>query len=176
MTPMVTKRNVAVVVSVLLLGMMIGSCAPTTPGGAAPPNGIVYDAKFVTNPARVEMPGTGTWVDLPGASTTISATTTPATLVARFWANSACTGGGVESERYVRIVIDGTHAATGPLQISPKGVGSGSFQFEETSTVQASRSVGTGTHNVQIQVKIGLAAACVITADLWHLDVEMFAV
>ena len=164
------RQTMIAIVSVLMLGYFVGSCTPTEPGGATGPGGVTLDAKLVSNPARIDLAGTGLWEPLPSATATFEVTTGPASLLANFWASTACFGAG---RKNVRILLDGTQVATGMLAAWPSTV---TTQSEISTTVQGSKAVTTGTHTVSVEVRIDTGSGCAITSDLWHLDAELLAV
>jgi hypothetical protein len=164
------RKSVLALVAMLLFGYFAGSCTPAAPGGAAGPTGLLLDAKLVSNPARLDLFGTGAWVPLPSATASMIVSTGPASIVVHFWTAVACVGAGRKS---VRVLVDGTAAATGPLSYFPATTPS---QTEITTTLQASRSVSPGTHTVAIEVQMDTGSGCTVTPDLWNLQVELLAV
>ena len=77
-------------------------------------SGVVTNAVFLRNPARLDFVGDGTWQPLPSGSTSIDVSG-PATIVMRFSASVAC--GAVEIS-YIGVRLDGQRLVTAPMTVS----------------------------------------------------------
>ncbi len=117
------------------------------------------------------------FVDLPGASTTITvASNTRALVLARFSAESACSGGTGYCP--VRILINGTEAdpAVGnDFAFDSTDGGNDTAASWESHAVERSRAYFTpGTYTVRVQYKT-TQSATILRLDDWTLVVEAIA-
>lgn len=175
-TAALTVLLAALVTTAVILGQEITGPQQAAPGALAPVGasaGSVNHVNVVTETTAQTTSSTA-YVNLPGATTTIGVPTgEAAVLVARFTAESQCSGGAAGNWCSVRVLIDGVEAnpAAG-LDFAFDSVSAAAAQdFWESNAMDRSRTVGAGTHSVVVQWAV-TNAATVFRLDDWSLTVE----
>ncbi len=170
-------RTLSLVLATVLITLGVQAAMAGVSSGQTQISGRGTAAVKVVRDIRTFHTASSTWVDLPGASTTV--TVPPAQqwiVLARFGASSGCAGGYVPSWCTVRILVGGVEA--------DPAVGT-SFVWESSlppcceigeRSLSIDRSIGPlapGSYPVQVQVAVTTAGGTpTFSLDDWVLTVE----
>jgi hypothetical protein len=166
------------IVAVVVLGAGVAMAAPITSGG-----GAINQVRVVTETNGFTT-ASESFVNLPGAATTITAPSSGALLLMDFTSESVCLRvGGVAALDWcsVRILVDGVeaHPAAGSnFAFDSTDNGTTSPAFSESHSLDRTRRVGPGNHHIQVQVQavdIGNNSNLQFGVDDWSLTVQRAA-
>ena len=163
----------------LLVGLGLGVAAMVLVGTAAQAvltglSGGYSDHQRFLNETNAWSTGAGAFVDVPGATTTITVPRgTRRAIDARFSAESQCTGsGGWCSVRVLLIRPNGTSIELNPRSGTDFAFDSaGSDNWESHAIERTSSFLGAGTYRVKVQAGV-VAGASSLRLDDWTFAVE----
>ncbi|HEY7073738.1 MAG TPA: hypothetical protein VH418_00150 [Solirubrobacteraceae bacterium] len=118
-----------------------------------------------------------TWVDLPGAHTSVYIPTGTQLINARFTSESQCEGPLPGSMCNVRIVAQ--QGAAAPVELNPPSgtdfaydsVPYNGDDYKEAHAMERSKRLTEGTWNIRVQYRVSYAGT-VNSQDDWHFAVE----
>ncbi|TMJ97134.1 MAG: hypothetical protein E6G67_03405 [Actinobacteria bacterium] len=157
---------------VAVVAAAAGALAAGLPGVTGAGGGAVTAVRIVRNTTSQSTSSTS-YANLPGATLLITAPRGQRALIlARFSAESRCTGGSSGDPCTVRILVDGVEAgpASGTDFAFDSSEGMVIDDLAESHSMDRSMAVGTGKHRVTVQWAVG--GTPTFTLDDWSLTVE----
>jgi hypothetical protein len=172
---MTGRKRLRIVVAVLVVGILaiaVGvALAATTGKGGGP----ITAVKVVRGGDAQTTNSALSYVNLPGASTSISVPSHHTALIlVRFSAESECDGGTFGSYCSARVLVDGNGAPPTPnfdfAFDTDAGVNTG-YPIWQSSSMDRSIVVGSGNHTVRVQWGV-TDGGTTFRLDDWSLTVE----
>jgi hypothetical protein len=158
----------AAVAGALLLGATVAQIA-LADGGSTTLTGRGPSAIVVVSGPGPDSVAQTNWTDLPDAVATVKVPSGWSAAILDIRLSADFTMGANYGRGQIRVLVDGTEVAPGPLHISGD---SASFDVPQLGSLERSTSVGPGSHTIKVQAQMCDCGDADLSMTNWTLTVE----